>query len=78
MRLHLFLPTAKTAALHLVPVKSYSKNTHPPSFLKWAVDIVYLTETNSDCRSNKEIYISEGLCFSPVISSSIEKLIIKS
>ncbi len=30
-------PTVKTAALYLVPIKSYSKNTHPPSFLEWAV-----------------------------------------
>ena len=37
MRLHLLFPTVKTAALHLVPIKSYSKNTHPPSFLKWAI-----------------------------------------
>jgi hypothetical protein len=29
--------TVKTAALYLVPIKSYSKNTHPPSFLEWAV-----------------------------------------
>ena len=32
-----FFPTAKTAALYLLPIKSYSKNTHPPSFLEWAV-----------------------------------------
>jgi hypothetical protein len=31
-------PTVKTAALYLVPIKRYSKNTYPPSFLKWAVD----------------------------------------
>jgi hypothetical protein len=30
----------KTAALYLVPIKSYSKNTHPPSFLEWAVDTI--------------------------------------
>jgi hypothetical protein len=28
----------KTAAFYLVPIKSYSKNTHPPSFLKRAID----------------------------------------
>jgi hypothetical protein len=27
----------KTAGLYLVPVKGYSKNTHPPSFLERAV-----------------------------------------
>jgi hypothetical protein len=31
-------PTVKTAALYLVTIKSYSKNTHPPSFLEWAVN----------------------------------------
>ncbi len=28
-------PTVKTAALYLVPIKSYSKNTHGSSILKW-------------------------------------------
>jgi hemolysin-activating ACP:hemolysin acyltransferase len=37
MRLISFFSTVKTAALYLVPIKSYSKNTHPPSFLKWAL-----------------------------------------
>jgi len=27
----------KTAAFYLVPIESYSKNTHPPFILKWAV-----------------------------------------
>ncbi len=31
MRLHLLFPTAKTAVLYLVSIKSYSKNTHEQS-----------------------------------------------
>ena len=36
MRLHLLFPTAKTAALYLVSIKTYSKNTHRP-FYKMSV-----------------------------------------
>jgi len=32
-------PTVKTAALYLIPIKSYSKNTHLPFILEWAIDI---------------------------------------
>jgi hypothetical protein len=39
-RISLF-PTVKTAALYLVPIKSYSKNTHTPSFLKWVITFLY-------------------------------------
>ncbi len=31
-------PTVKTAALYLVPIKSYSKNTHGSSILKWILE----------------------------------------
>jgi hypothetical protein len=37
MQFHLIFPTVKTAAFYIVPIKSYSKNTHAPSFLEWAV-----------------------------------------
>jgi hypothetical protein len=30
-------PTVKTAALYLVPIKSYSKNTHASFIFKWAI-----------------------------------------
>jgi hypothetical protein len=39
MRWISLFPTVKTAALYLVPIKSYSKNTHPPFVLEWALDI---------------------------------------
>jgi hypothetical protein len=38
MRLHLLFPTVKTAALYLASIKSYSKNTHAPFILKWAIE----------------------------------------
>jgi hypothetical protein len=34
-RLNVVYPTVKTAALWHVPIKSYSKNTHGSSILKW-------------------------------------------
>jgi hypothetical protein len=34
MQFHFLCRTAKTAGPHLIPIKSYSKNTHPSSFLK--------------------------------------------
>ncbi len=37
MRQTSLFQTVKAAALYHVPIKSYSKNTHPPSFLKRAV-----------------------------------------
>jgi hypothetical protein len=37
MRWISLFPMAKTATLYLVPIKSYSKNIHPPFFLEWAV-----------------------------------------
>jgi hypothetical protein len=30
-------PTVKTATLYLVPIKSYSKNTHGHLSLKWTI-----------------------------------------
>ena len=35
MHLYLLLSTVKTAALYHVPIKSYLKNTHGSSILKW-------------------------------------------
>jgi hypothetical protein len=35
MRLNTLFPTVKTAALYHVLIKSYSKNTHVSSILKW-------------------------------------------
>jgi hypothetical protein len=37
MRLYHLFPTVKTAALHLASIKNYSKNTHAPFILKWAI-----------------------------------------
>jgi hypothetical protein len=37
MRQTSLFQTVKAAALYHVPIKSYSKDTHPPSFLKRAV-----------------------------------------
>ena len=37
MRLHPLFPIVKTTALYLAPIKSYSKNTHAPFILKWAI-----------------------------------------
>jgi hypothetical protein len=42
-------PTVKAAALYLVPIQSYSKIIHPPSFLKWAV-VYELNEDDFDRR----------------------------
>ncbi len=53
-RISLF-PTVKTAALYLVPIKSYSKNTHTPSFLKWVIDIcieIYETKKSNQFDPN--------------------------
>jgi hypothetical protein len=36
----------KTAGLYLVPVKGYSKNTHPPSFLERAVEYFTYQDQN--------------------------------
>jgi hypothetical protein len=33
------LSKGKTEAFCLVPIKSYSKSNHPPSFLEYAVEI---------------------------------------
>jgi hypothetical protein len=44
MRLHPLFPMVKTAALYLVPVKSYSKNTHAPFILKWAIIFIIMNE----------------------------------
>jgi hypothetical protein len=41
MRWISLFPTVKTAALYIVPIKSYSKNTHPAFFLKWAVVLLF-------------------------------------
>ena len=48
MRLHLLFRMAKTAAIYLLPIKSYSKNTHVPSFLEWAVVLLNYLELNHD------------------------------
>ncbi len=37
MQFHFLFLTVKTAGPHLIPIKSYSKNTHPSSFLKWII-----------------------------------------
>jgi hypothetical protein len=37
MQFHFLFRTVKTAGPHLIPIKSYSKNTHPSSFLKWII-----------------------------------------
>jgi hypothetical protein len=37
MQFHFLFQTVKTAGPHLIPIKSYSKNTHPSSFLKWII-----------------------------------------
>ncbi len=37
MRRQPLFPMARIGALYLVPIKSYLKSTHLPSFLKWAV-----------------------------------------
>jgi hypothetical protein len=42
MRLKSLFPAVKTAGLYRIPVKSYSKNTHGSSFLKWI--LVALTD----------------------------------
>jgi hypothetical protein len=38
----------KTAAFYLVPIKSYSKNTHPPFFLKRAIVSVEVKKEEKD------------------------------
>ena len=38
----LFFRMLKTAGLYLVPIKSYSKNTHPPFVLEWALEHIIL------------------------------------
>jgi hypothetical protein len=37
MQFDLLFRTVKTAGLHLIPIKNYSKNTHPSSILKWII-----------------------------------------
>ncbi len=37
IQFHFLFRTVKTAGPHLIPIKSYSKNTHPSSFLKWII-----------------------------------------
>jgi hypothetical protein len=49
-------PTVKTAALYLVPIKSYSKNTHTPSFLKWVIG------RKSEAKSTSPNPNSKALC----------------
>ena len=43
----------KTAAFYLVPIESYSKNTHPPFILKWAV--VQIVVSARDVQKDKRI-----------------------
>jgi hypothetical protein len=40
MQFHLHFQTATTAGHHLIPIKRYSKNTHPSSFLKWIIIVL--------------------------------------
>jgi hypothetical protein len=37
MQFHFLFQTVKTAGPDLISIKSYSKNTHPSSFLKWII-----------------------------------------
>jgi len=43
----------KTAAFYLVPIKSYSKNTHPPFFLKRAI-VTYTEKRDMQTKQEKE------------------------
>ena len=38
---HFLFRMVKTEDLHLIPVKSYSKNTHPSSFLKCIIECCF-------------------------------------
>jgi hypothetical protein len=44
----------KTAGLYLVPVKGYSKNTHPPSFLE---RVVVSNDMSLNDRGHKSIIL---------------------
>jgi hypothetical protein len=52
----------KTAGLYLVPVKGYSKNTHPPSFLERAVVMISAKRMNRDEQSQASRKISVTCC----------------
>ncbi len=58
-------PTVKTAALYLVPIKSYSKNTHGSSILKWILvksDILPKDRQNySSCEKISNKSVLDGL-----------------
>ncbi len=47
MHLHLLFLMVKTAALYLVSIKSYSKNTHPP-FFKMTVNLTVRHANKTD------------------------------
>ena len=47
MRPHLLFPPVKTANLYLAFVESYRRNTHPPSFLEWAVVTIQRVSSQS-------------------------------
>ena len=65
MHLYLLFPTVKTAALYHVLIKSYSKNTHRPYILKWAVVLstnVLGVSSRNTCRLFSLTYLS--ICYS--------------
>ena len=56
MCLNTLFPTVKTVALYHVPIKSYSKNTHGSSILKWIlVGNKKLTSINNNHNINREL-----------------------
>ncbi len=58
MQFHFLFRTVKTAGPHLIPIKSYSKNTHPSSFLKWIIVCFFLINLcNSKNEPNIPIFI---------------------
>jgi hypothetical protein len=63
MRLSLLFLMAKTAPLYLVPIKSYSENSHPPSFFEMGNSIVNpFTPSVGSRETNAAIEISKYFC----------------
>jgi hypothetical protein len=82
MRLHRLFLTAKTAALYLVPFKSYSRNTHDSSILKWTLvrfvcmtkqSIAILLSVSELKRTEHQTNISSILVVSDLRFSPVER-----
>jgi hypothetical protein len=60
MQFHFLFLTVKTAGPHLIPIKSYSKNTHPSSFLKRIIGS-NRSEQLIDSSQDQEQYSEENM-----------------